>query len=193
MRKKKSRQEREMVEAPLQLCVAAELCVSVRGVGLNSRQLFPTSLGWLVLWNSELIQAYGALCWNLAKLIPFKDMPCIPMLKVPPFLMRLVDIYTTFIPGKIEQSLSRKWSLEEFAKIRVEVIQKIHDAPSHHVCVPMKKLFDLYFFFVRLFCVFHTVGTERSFVSLAHCSSASNLQLFKNFDIWRKISLPVVG
>lgn len=66
----------------------------------------------------DFSRAYGALCWNLAKLIPFKDMPY---------------IYTTFIPGKIEQSLSRKWSLEEFAKIRVEVIQKIHDAPSHHL------------------------------------------------------------
>ena len=193
MRKKKSRQEREMVEAPLQLCVAAELCVSVRGVGLNSRQLFPTSLGWLVLWNSELIQAYGALCWNLAKLIPFKDMPCIPMLEVPPFLMRLVDIYTTFIPGKIEQSLSRKWSLEEFAKIRVEVIQKIHDAPSHHVCVPMKKLFDLYFFFcASVLCVSYC-RYRAQFCLIGSLFFCVNLQLFKNFDIWRKISLPVVG
>eukprot|EP01104_Vermistella_antarctica_P003172 TRINITY_DN1333_c0_g1_i1.p1 TRINITY_DN1333_c0_g1~~TRINITY_DN1333_c0_g1_i1.p1 ORF type:complete len:479 (-),score=125.54 TRINITY_DN1333_c0_g1_i1:166-1602(-) len=67
---------------------------------------------------SDFSRAYGALCWNLAKVIPYKDMPY---------------IFTTFVPtGSDVERPSRAWSLKEFEKARFDLIKKIKHAPSSH-------------------------------------------------------------
>jgi GTPase Era involved in 16S rRNA processing len=66
---------------------------------------------------SDFSRAYGALCWNLAKVIPYKDIPY---------------VYTTYVP--VERAAPvLNWSLDEFAKSRDEVINKITHAPSRHM------------------------------------------------------------
>eukprot|EP01089_Gocevia_fonbrunei_P009420 TRINITY_DN21715_c0_g1_i1.p1 TRINITY_DN21715_c0_g1~~TRINITY_DN21715_c0_g1_i1.p1 ORF type:complete len:532 (-),score=127.88 TRINITY_DN21715_c0_g1_i1:24-1619(-) len=73
---------------------------------------------------SDFVRTYGTLCWNLAKVIPYKDMPF---------------IYTTYIPeegredGSNPESGKQSWSLDEFSKAREKIIKKVRDAPSRHV------------------------------------------------------------
>jgi hypothetical protein len=87
----------------------------------------------------DFVRTYGTLCWNLAKVIPYKDMP---------------QIHTTFVPvddvsGKpitkprsTESDASsaspsstvtyRSWSLAEFERAAEKVIKKVWSAPSRH-------------------------------------------------------------
>lgn len=88
----------------------------------------------------DFVRTYGTLCWNLAKVIPYKDMPF---------------IYTTFVPvdessgkalpsktqGALTDSESssssssltyRSWSLAEFERAAEKVIKKVKSAPSRH-------------------------------------------------------------
>lgn len=102
----------------------------------------------------DFVRTYGTLCWNLAKVIPYKDMP---------------QIHTTFVPvddvsgkslakhrpapaapasssgaadsGSSSSSSSsssspaisyRSWSLAEFERAAEKVIKKVWSAPSRH-------------------------------------------------------------
>jgi len=73
----------------------------------------------------DFARAYGALCWNLGKVIPRKDLPL---------------IYTTFVPvdGEPENALS----LEEFEQSRAELEAEIRRAPARRVDNMLTQLQD---------------------------------------------------
>ncbi len=64
----------------------------------------------------DFARAYGALCWNLARVIPTKDIP---------------HIFMTYIPGHQEQSTAAvRLPLEDFDQSREEVLAEMRRMPS---------------------------------------------------------------
>ncbi len=61
----------------------------------------------------DFARSYGALCWNLSKAIPTKDMP---------------HIYTTYLPGQPPSPSSIP--LEDFDRAREEIEREIRGAPA---------------------------------------------------------------
>jgi|GEM_PF-308057 len=64
----------------------------------------------------DFARAYGALCWNLSKVIPRKDLPM---------------IYTTYVP--VEGASEPALPLADFADARQEVVTEIRRAPARRV------------------------------------------------------------
>jgi len=64
----------------------------------------------------DFARAYGALCWNLGKVIPRKDLPM---------------IFTTYVP--IEGSPVHRLPMEDFDKARAELVAEIRRAPARRV------------------------------------------------------------
>jgi len=64
----------------------------------------------------DFARAYGALCWNLGKVIPRKDLPM---------------IYNTFVPleGKSKSALP----LEDFEQARADLIDELRRAPTRRM------------------------------------------------------------
>lgn len=64
----------------------------------------------------DFARAYGALCWNLGKVIPRKDLPM---------------IYNTFVPieGKTRSALQ----LDDFEKAREDLIDELRSAPTRRM------------------------------------------------------------
>ncbi|MBK5926629.1 dynamin family protein [Rhodobaculum claviforme] len=64
----------------------------------------------------DFARAYGALCWNLGKVIPRKDLPM---------------IYNTFVPiaGKPASGLR----MDDFEKARHDLIEELHRAPTRRM------------------------------------------------------------
>lgn len=73
----------------------------------------------------DFARAYGALCWNLGKVIPRKDLP---------------HIYTTFVP--VEEAPRSTLPLEEFDKAREELVHEIKRAPARRVDNMITQLAD---------------------------------------------------
>lgn len=65
---------------------------------------------------SDFARAYGALCWNLGKVIPRKDLP---------------HIFTTFIP--VEGATASKLPTQDFVSAREELVKEIKRAPARRV------------------------------------------------------------
>ncbi|RME74971.1 MAG: GTPase [Planctomycetota bacterium] len=65
---------------------------------------------------SDFARAYGALCWNLGKVLATKDLPL---------------IYTTFVPVP---EAGEPWALaERFASTRDEVVREVLRTPQRHL------------------------------------------------------------
>ncbi len=64
----------------------------------------------------DFARAYGALCWNLGKVIPRKDLPM---------------IYNTFVP--IEGRPRSGLQMDDFEKARADLIDEIRRAPSRRM------------------------------------------------------------
>ncbi len=64
----------------------------------------------------DFARAYGALCWNLGKVIPRKDLP---------------HIHTTFVP--VEGAPPPKLPTGDFEKSREELVREIRRAPARRV------------------------------------------------------------
>jgi len=65
---------------------------------------------------ADFARAYGALCWNLGKVIPRKDLP---------------HIFTTFIP--VEGAMASKLPTQDFVTAREELVKEIKRAPARRV------------------------------------------------------------
>jgi GTP-binding protein EngB required for normal cell division len=65
---------------------------------------------------TDFARAYGALCWNLGKVIPRKDLP---------------HIFTTFIP--VEGATASKLPTQDFVTAREELVKEIKRAPARRV------------------------------------------------------------
>jgi hypothetical protein len=65
---------------------------------------------------SDFARAYGALCWNLGKVIPRKDLP---------------HIFTTFIP--VDGAVPSKLPTQDFVTAREELVREIKRAPARRV------------------------------------------------------------
>jgi hypothetical protein len=64
----------------------------------------------------DFARAYGALCWNLGKVIPRKDLP---------------HIYTTFVP--VEGAPPPSLPTKDFEQAREELIREVKRAPARRV------------------------------------------------------------
>jgi len=64
----------------------------------------------------DFARAYGALCWNLGKVIPRKDLPM---------------IYNTFVP--IEGKPASKLPMEDFETARADLIGELRRAPTRRM------------------------------------------------------------
>jgi hypothetical protein len=73
----------------------------------------------------DFARAYGALCWNLSKVIPRKDLPM---------------IFNTYVP--VEGAPTSNLPLEDFADARQEVIQEIRRAPARRIDNILTRLHD---------------------------------------------------
>lgn len=65
---------------------------------------------------ADFARAYGALCWNLGKVIPRKDLP---------------HIFTTFIP--VEGAVPSKLPTQDFMTAREDLVKEIKRAPARRV------------------------------------------------------------
>jgi hypothetical protein len=65
---------------------------------------------------TDFARAYGALCWNLGKVIPRKDLP---------------HIFTTFIP--VDGVVTSKLPTQDFVSAREELVKEIRRAPARRV------------------------------------------------------------
>jgi GTP-binding protein EngB required for normal cell division len=65
---------------------------------------------------SDFARAYGALCWNLGKVIPRKDLP---------------HIFTTFIP--VDGAVPSKLPTQDFVSAREELVKEVKRAPARRV------------------------------------------------------------
>ncbi len=65
---------------------------------------------------SDFARAYGALCWNLGKVIPRKDLP---------------HVFTTVIP--VEGVVPSKLPTQDFVSAREELVKEIKRAPARRV------------------------------------------------------------
>ncbi|KAJ1449255.1 hypothetical protein M885DRAFT_536323 [Pelagophyceae sp. CCMP2097] len=78
----------------------------------------------------DFARAYGALCWNLAKVIPRKDLP---------------RIYTMCVPSDERdgsQPRQHLIGLEDLANTREEVLAEVRNAPSRRVDNTITRLTD---------------------------------------------------
>lgn len=73
----------------------------------------------------DFARAYGALCWNLSKVIPRKDLPM---------------IYNTFVP--VEGAPEPALPLQDFSDAREEVIHEIRRAPARRIDNILTRLHD---------------------------------------------------
>ena len=73
----------------------------------------------------DFARAYGALCWNLGKVIPRKDLP---------------HIYTTFIP--VPDAPRPALPVEDFDQSREELVREIRRAPARRVDNLLSRLQD---------------------------------------------------
>jgi hypothetical protein len=64
----------------------------------------------------DFARAYGALCWNLGKVIPRKDLPL---------------IFTTFVP--VDGAAPPKLPTQDFVSAREELIREVKRAPARRV------------------------------------------------------------
>jgi GTP-binding protein EngB required for normal cell division len=64
----------------------------------------------------DFARAYGALCWNLGKVIPRKDLPL---------------IFTTFVP--VEGAGAPKLPTQDFVAAREELVREVKRAPARRV------------------------------------------------------------
>jgi len=91
----------------------------------------------------DFVRTYGTLCWNLAKVIPYKDMPFIyttfapvdsvsgkPITKPRPHAVT-ADAASPSLPPPQSPSY-RSWSLSEFEQATEKVVKKVSSAPSRH-------------------------------------------------------------
>ena len=72
---------------------------------------------------ADFARSYGALCWNLSKVVRRKDIP---------------RIYTVFTEGpqdghRVPRAIENGLPVEEFAKMRGEVVQEVLRAPGRQV------------------------------------------------------------
>lgn len=65
---------------------------------------------------ADFARAYGALCWNLGKVIPRKDLP---------------HIFTTFIP--VDGAVPSKLPTQDFVGAREDLVKEIKRAPARRV------------------------------------------------------------
>ena len=65
---------------------------------------------------TDFARAYGALCWNLGKVIPRKDLP---------------HIFTTFIP--VDGVVPSKLPTQDFVTAREDLVKEIRRAPARRV------------------------------------------------------------
>ena len=65
---------------------------------------------------ADFARAYGALCWNLGKVIPRKDLP---------------HIFTTFIP--VDGAVPSKLPTQDFVTDREDLVREIKRAPARRV------------------------------------------------------------
>ena len=73
----------------------------------------------------DFARAYGALCWNLGKVIPRKDLPL---------------IYTTFVP--VENAPAPALPVGDFEKARAELVREVKRAPARRVDNMLTQLQD---------------------------------------------------
>ena len=73
----------------------------------------------------DFARAYGALCWNLGKVIPRKDLP---------------HVYTTFIP--VPDAPRPALPVEDFDRAREELVHEIRRAPARRVDNLLTRLQD---------------------------------------------------
>ncbi len=73
----------------------------------------------------DFARAYGALCWNLGKVIPRKDLP---------------HVYTTFIP--VPDAPRPSLPAEDFDQAREELVREIRRAPARRVDNLLSRLQD---------------------------------------------------
>jgi hypothetical protein len=73
----------------------------------------------------DFARAYGALCWNLSKIIPRKDLPM---------------IYNTYVP--VEGAPKSALPLSDFAAAREEVVHEIRRAPARRIDNVLTRLHD---------------------------------------------------
>lgn len=79
--------------------------------------------------SADFARSYGALCWNLAKVIPRKDLP---------------RIYTTYTPGQQSESTTTisKDTRAELDTVRNELINEIKLAPFRRMDNHITQLYD---------------------------------------------------
>jgi GTPase Era involved in 16S rRNA processing len=79
--------------------------------------------------SADFARSYGALCWNLAKVIPRKDLP---------------RIYTTYTPGTQSESTMTisKEARSELDTVRNELINEIRLAPFRRMDNHITSLYD---------------------------------------------------
>jgi hypothetical protein len=73
----------------------------------------------------DFARAFGALCWNLGKVIPRKDLP---------------HIYTTFVP--VPDQAPSPLPTEDFVKAREELVKEIRRAPARRADNVLTQLRD---------------------------------------------------
>jgi hypothetical protein len=73
----------------------------------------------------DFARAYGALCWNLGKVIPRKDLPM---------------IFTSFVP--VEGASESRLPMEDFEKARNELTAEIRRAPARRIDNMITQLHD---------------------------------------------------
>ncbi|OQR97202.1 hypothetical protein THRCLA_07056 [Thraustotheca clavata] len=74
----------------------------------------------------DFARAYGALCWNLSKVIPRKDMPFIYSMYVPTSHIPMEEITT----GSDSEDMLRRLLVTEFDGTRGEIIREVQRAPD---------------------------------------------------------------
>ena len=73
---------------------------------------------------ADFARAYGALCWNLSKVVKRKDIP---------------RIYTVFTPGgeedgdRVKRALDNSLPVKEFEKMQQEVVREVLRAPARQL------------------------------------------------------------
>lgn len=75
----------------------------------------------------DFARAYGALCWNLSKAIPRKDLP---------------HIYTTYLPVPEVHQEDTNLPLEDFDRLRAEVAAEVQRAPHRRLDNVISRLYQ---------------------------------------------------
>jgi hypothetical protein len=75
----------------------------------------------------DFARAYGALCWNLAKVIPRKDLP---------------RIYNCYVPGPGRPAGNGSVPVEDFDLARKEIVSEVAKAPERRIDNVVTRLHD---------------------------------------------------